>query len=122
MKIFALAAIVATLVAEASAHSRVWSIWVNGTDQGVGAGVYIRQPPSNSPIKDLNSPDLRCNVNGNTPVGTYVPVAAGTNVTTEWCTQIFPSADQMFTLVHPLDHDNRGDDIIDPSHKGPIRT
>jgi cellulase len=122
MRFLALAAVVATLVVKASAHTRVWSVWINGSDQGAGAGSYIRQPPTNSPIKDLTSSDLRCNVNGDTPVGTYVPVAAGSNVTTEWCTQILSSVDQRISFVHVSDHNTRGDDIIDASHKGPIRT
>ena len=93
MKFPTLVAITAILIAEVSAHSRVWSIWVNGTDQGTGAGRYIRQPPTNDPIKDLTSPDLRCNVNGSIPVPTYVPVQAGSAVTTEWCTYAPSSAD-----------------------------
>ena len=122
MKFFTLTAIVAALIAQASAHSRVWSVWINGSDQGAGAGHYVRQPPTNDPVKDLTSSNLRCNVNGNNAVGTYVSVAAGGTVTTEWCMQVFLSAEQRFSCVHVLDHDYRGDDIIASSHKGPIRT
>ena len=122
MKFLALTAIVATLIAKASAHSRVWSVWINGADQGAGAGRYVRQPPTNDPVKDLTSSNLRCNVNGNNAVGTYVSVAAGNTVTTEWCTQVLPSADQRISYVHVLDHNYRGDDIMATSHKGPIRT
>lgn len=63
------------LISVVSAHSRVWSLWIDGVDQGMqsvlsvpwsvrlnrflckgaGAGVYIRQPPTNNPIKDLTS-------------------------------------------------------------------
>jgi len=93
MKFPTLVAITAILIAEVSAHSRVFTIWVNGTDQGAGAGRYIRQPPTNSPIKDLTSPDIRCNVNGSLRVPTYVPVQAGGTVTAEWCTYAPSSAD-----------------------------
>jgi len=107
----------------ASAHSRVIDLWVDGVDQGefilhvyaisqsaniqscfagAGAGAYIRQPPSNSPVKDLTSTNVRCNVGGTTAVPSSVKVAAGSLVQPEWF------------------HDNRGDDIIDGSHVGPI--
>ncbi|KAK0195120.1 glycoside hydrolase family 61 protein [Armillaria mellea] len=86
----------------ANAHSRVWSDWVDGVDQGAGAGVYIRQPPSNSPVKDLTSDDVFCNVDGTTAASGTISVAAGGTLTSEWY------------------HDTRGDDIIASSHVGPI--
>lgn len=86
----------------ANAHSRVWSDWVGGVDQGAGAGVYIRQPPSNSPVKDLTSDDVFCNVDGTTAASSTISIAAGGTLTSEWY------------------HDTRGDDIIDSSHVGPI--
>lgn len=73
MKFPAFAAIAATLVAKVSAHNRVWSIWVHGSDLGAGAGRYIRQPPTNSPVKDLTSSDIR-NANGYSPVPTDLSV------------------------------------------------
>ncbi|KAH8823534.1 glycoside hydrolase family 61 protein [Flagelloscypha sp. PMI_526] len=94
--------ILLSFVALAQAHTRVWSVWVDGVDQGQGAGVYIRQPPSNSPVKDLTSADVRCNVNGLSAVPSTISVPAGATLEPEWF------------------HDNRGDDIIDPSHKGPV--
>ncbi|KAF9024587.1 hypothetical protein BDZ89DRAFT_989209 [Hymenopellis radicata] len=84
------------------AHSREWSLWIDGVDQGAGAGVYIRQPPTNDPVKDLTSDEVFCNVNGATAVPSTVSVPAGATVTSEWF------------------HDNRGDDIIAASHLGPI--
>jgi len=121
MNFLVLAAIVATFVAEISAHTRVWSVWVNGSDQGAGAGRYIRQPPTNNPVKPLTSSDIRCNANGYSPVGTYVSVPAGGTLTTEWCTQAHPPHQSKGSHLF-LDHDSRGDDIVDASHKGPIRT
>ena len=122
MKLLALAIILTGFVAEISAHTWVWSVWINGSDQGAGAGRYIRQPPTNNPVKPLTSSDIRCNTNGYKSVGTYVSVPAGGTVTTEWCTQVLSLADQKDSSRLFLDHDYRGDDIVQASHKGPIRT
>ncbi|KAI1484851.1 glycosyl hydrolase family 61-domain-containing protein [Biscogniauxia mediterranea] len=97
-------AVAATLAATVSAHTRVYSIWVNGVDQGDGRSTYIRSPPTNDPVKDLSSANLVCNVNGGTPGSAFVTAAAGDTLTFEWY------------------HNTRGDDIIDSSHKGPIIT
>lgn len=88
----------------ASAHAQVYGVWVNGEDQGDGRDVYIRSPNDNGPVKDLESPDIVCNVNGGKAVSDFVSVAAGDTFSFEWY------------------HDNRGDDIIDGSHQGPIVT
>lgn len=95
---------VLAMAASVSAHTRMFSVWVNGVDQGEGMNTYIRTPPNNSPVKDLASPDLVCNVNGGTAVSEFVSAAAGDVLSFEWF------------------HDNRDDDIIDGSHKGPIIT
>lgn len=87
-----------------AAHTTVYSVWVNGEDQGDGRSKYIRSPSSNSPVKDLTSPNLVCNDKGGTAVADFVSAAAGDTITYEWY------------------HDNRGDDIIAESHKGPIIT
>lgn len=92
------------LASTVSAHTHMFSAWVNGKDQGDGRNVYIRSPPNNSPVKDLTSPDLVCNVNGAKAGSGFVSAAAGDTLTFEWY------------------HDNRGDDIIDLSHLGPIIT
>ncbi|KAK0725018.1 glycosyl hydrolase family 61-domain-containing protein [Lasiosphaeris hirsuta] len=86
------------------AHTTMFSVSVDGADQGDGRNVYIRSPPNNSPVKDLASPDLVCNVDGGKAVTSFVKAAAGSTLTFEWF------------------HDNRGDDIIDGTHKGPIIT
>ncbi|KAI5845667.1 putative endo-beta-1,4-glucanase D, partial [Morchella snyderi] len=78
-----------------------WSLWVNDVDQGDGRSTYIRSPPNNNPVKNVASSDIICNV-ANTKGSASVPVAPGDKVTFEWY------------------HDNRADDIIDGSHKGPI--
>jgi len=98
MKFLAIAAIAATLISEVSAHSRVWSVWVDGSDQGKGEGRYIRQPPNNDPVKDLTSPNLACNVNGKNSVPEYVTVPAGHTLTSEWCTyELLPAAQSVLS-------------------------
>lgn len=98
------ATVAAALVASASAHTRIYGAWVNDEFQGDGRSTYIRSPPTNDPVKDVTSPDLVCNVAGGTPGSAFVSAAAGDKVTLEWY------------------HDNRGDDIIASSHKGPLIT
>ncbi|KAG5638292.1 hypothetical protein H0H81_000817 [Sphagnurus paluster] len=83
------------------AHAQVYGIWVNGVQQGDGRNNYIRSPPNNNPVKDLRSGAMACNVN-NRAVPKTVSVKSGDKVTFEWY------------------HDNRNDDIIHPSHKGPV--
>ncbi|KAH9880015.1 hypothetical protein J1614_002040, partial [Plenodomus biglobosus] len=88
-----------------AAHATVYNILVNGKDQGLGnkAGGYIDSPPNNSPVVDVTSKDMTCNVAG-TKATTSVTVAGGDEITFQW------------------HHNNNlpSDDIIDPSHKGPI--
>ncbi|RTE82833.1 hypothetical protein BHE90_002602 [Fusarium euwallaceae] len=98
------AASVLAMASTVSAHARMYGVWVNGEDQGNGQNVYIRTPPSNSPVKDLSSADIVCNVNGGTAAPEFVSAAAGDTLSFEWY------------------HDNRNDDIIDKSHQGPIIT
>ncbi|KAF8595191.1 hypothetical protein BDV93DRAFT_528876 [Ceratobasidium sp. AG-I] len=101
MKFATLAAVLASASAT-YAHSIARAVFINGVDQGLGVGSYIRGPPSNSPVKDLASSAVACNVNG-AAVPKTLEVSAGDQITFEWS------------------HDNRNDDIIDPSHKGPVQ-
>ncbi|KAH7137917.1 endoglucanase-like protein II [Dendryphion nanum] len=91
-----------------SAHSTVYNILVNDVDQGLGnsASGYIRSPPNNSPIVDVTSKDMTCNVGGSKAAAKTIDVKAGDKVTFEW------------------HHNNNSpaDDIIDLSHKGPVLT
>lgn len=98
------ATVAAALVGSVSAHTRIYGAWVNGQFQGDGRSTYVRSPPNNDPVKDVTSTDLVCNVNGGTPGSAFVSAAAGDTITMEWY------------------HDNRADDIIASSHKGPITT
>ncbi|KAH2783192.1 hypothetical protein KXW19_001736 [Aspergillus fumigatus] len=89
-----------------SAHATVHAVWINDVDQGAGnsADGYIRSPPNNSPITDVTSTDMTCNVNGKNPVAKTLSVKAGDKFTFEW------------------HHDTRSDsdDIIASSHMGPV--
>jgi len=91
----------ASLAASVQAHSHVYGLWVNGAFQGDGRNVYVRSPPNNSPVKDVAALSINCNAN-NRAVPSSVSVKGGDTVTVEWY------------------HDNRSDDIIDLSHKGPL--
>ena len=65
----------------ASGHATIFSAHINGVDQGAGhvAGGYIRSPPNNSPLVDVTSKDMICNVR-NTPVAKTLEVKAGDEV------------------------------------------
>lgn len=105
MKTFGLLALAASAKL-VSAHATVMAAWVNDKDQGLGNSDdgYIRTPPSNSPITDVTSKDLTCNVGGDSAASKYIKAAGGDKLTFEW------------------HHNSRdaGDDIIDLSHKGPV--
>ncbi|KAF9775811.1 hypothetical protein IL306_006056 [Fusarium sp. DS 682] len=101
---FSASAAALAMATTVSAHAQVYGLWVNGKDQGDGRNVYIRSPASNSPVKDLTSPNIVCNVNGGKAAPKFVKAASGDELTFEWY------------------HDNRGDDIIDGSHRGPVIT
>ena len=42
---------------KAAAHSTFQDLWINGVDQG---STCVRLPPSNSPVTDVTSNDIRC--------------------------------------------------------------
>jgi hypothetical protein len=77
------------LVAIANAHTTIWNIYVNGVNQGVGntAAGYIRSPPNNSPVKDITSNNLTCNVN-NVATTKTVSAAAGDNVSLHYSIRV----------------------------------
>ncbi|KAB5589036.1 hypothetical protein CTheo_7514 [Ceratobasidium theobromae] len=76
------AAIVAALAAASTAHAHATFqyIWVNGVDQG---NTYVRTPANNSPVTDLSSNTLACNVNGEVPAAATLTIAAGAKVAVE---------------------------------------
>ncbi|KAF4449954.1 hypothetical protein F53441_6873 [Fusarium austroafricanum] len=101
---FSASAAALAMATTVSAHAQVYGLWVDGKDQGDGRNVYIRSPDSNSPVKDLTSPNIVCNVNGGKAAPKFIKAAAGSEMTFEWY------------------HNTRSDDIIDASHQGPVIT
>ncbi|EIN11131.1 hypothetical protein PUNSTDRAFT_142953 [Punctularia strigosozonata HHB-11173 SS5] len=119
MRLFTSSIHALALAAVACAHTTIWSVWVNGVDQSSGVGIRLpayNDPPlpanpakgqsagyNNSPVQDLTSIDLRCNVLGDVQNPHTVPVHPGDIVTLEW------------------HHNwrNTSDDIIATSHLGP---
>lgn len=103
-----LALAAASMISAVAAHATVFNILVNDVDQGLGnsASGYIRSPPNNSPVVDVTSKDMTCNVNGGTAAAKFVEVSGGDKITFEW---------------HHNDN-SAADDIIDGSHKGPVMT
>ncbi|KAF2280601.1 endoglucanase B [Westerdykella ornata] len=99
------------LSSHVSAHTFIWGVFVNGVDQGSFKG--IRTPPyngppggggyNNSPVKNLTSIDIRCNVMGDIQAPDTIVVRPGDNFTFDW------------------HHDKRStnDDVIASSHHGP---
>lgn len=76
--VFALVAILAAR--ETAAHATFQDLWINDVDQGQQC---VRLPPSNSPITDVTSNDIRCNVNGAKGVTGRCAVKVGDKVTVE---------------------------------------
>lgn len=92
-----LASLLATAV---QAHTLVRAVYVNGVDQGTFN--YIRPPAfngpplagvspfgqgsgyQNSPVRDLTSQDMKCNVLGDIPVPGTLQVAPSDIVSFEW--------------------------------------
>jgi cellulase len=93
------------LAGSVAAHATVHNILVNGKDAGLGnvQGGYIDSPPNNSPVTDVTSKNMECNVAG-TKASRSVSVNGGDEITVEW---------------HHNDN-SPSDDIIDGSHKGPV--
>jgi lytic cellulose monooxygenase (C1-hydroxylating) len=79
LSIFLFAAAAARSV---TAHATVMAAWLNDVDLGLGnsASGYIRSPPSNSPITDVTSSSMTCNVNGQYAVAKTIEVKAGDKV------------------------------------------
>ncbi|KAK4465905.1 glycoside hydrolase [Cladorrhinum samala] len=104
--LFTVATLALAFASTASAHATVFGAFVNGKDQGDGRNKYIRSPATNDPVRDLSSTDIICNTNGGKVAPNFVKAAAGDSIALRWF------------------HFNPDDpnDILDPSHKGPILT
>jgi cellulase len=98
--VFSLAAIVSV----ASSHTIFVQLESGSTTTAVGAG--IRDPSYDGPIYDVTSNDIACNggKNPTTATSAIIDVQAGSTVKAIW----------RHTLT------SGSNDVIDPSHKGPV--
>jgi cellulase len=90
------AAIVASFLSTVAAHQNFHQFWVN--DVSPGYQVAIRMPPSNSPVTNVTSDDIACNVNGqNVPSGvsTYAAVE-GDKIKVQWDSSTHPGPIQHY--------------------------
>jgi cellulase len=74
----------AALISAAAAHQNFHQFWINDVTPGYQVG--IRMPPSNSPVTDVTSNDMVCNVNGaKVPSGVdTVAAAEGDTIKVQW--------------------------------------
>ncbi|KAI0143417.1 carbohydrate-binding module family 1 protein [Xylariaceae sp. FL1272] len=77
--IYAAAAALAFSATQVASHSTFQDLWVEGVDKGA---TCVRLPLSNSPVTDVTSDDIACNV-GTSPVSGKCAVSAGSTVTVE---------------------------------------
>jgi cellulase len=71
------------IMATASAHQNLHSVFIN--DASPGPYIGIRMPPSNSPVTDLTSNDMACNVpSTNGQAVKTLDAAAGDSIKVQW--------------------------------------
>ena len=99
---FSKAIIATALLGAASAHQNFHQFWVN--DETPGYQVGIRMPPSNSPVTDVKSDDMACNVDGSkVPSGVETVAAAeGDSIKVQWDNSGHPGPITHF-LYGPVD-------------------
>lgn len=102
IKMFSKSIVAASLLAAVSAHQNFHQFWVNGVSPGYQTS--IRMPPSNSPVTDVTSDDITCNVNGNiVPSGVNTTAAKeGDAITVQWDPSNHPGPIQHY-LFGPVD-------------------
>ncbi|KAF9731075.1 hypothetical protein PMIN06_012761 [Paraphaeosphaeria minitans] len=79
---FSKSILASSFIAAVSAHQNFHQFWVN--DETPGYQVGIRMPPSNSPVTDVTSEDITCNVNGQTGVADTVAASGGNTIKVQW--------------------------------------
>ncbi|KAF7958311.1 hypothetical protein EAE96_001862 [Botrytis aclada] len=99
---FSKSIIAASLFTAVTAHQNFHQFWVNGVSPGYQ--VSIRMPPSNSPVLDVASDNITCNVNGNVvPSGVNTTAAKeGDAITVQWDPSTHPGPIQHY-LFGPVD-------------------
>ncbi|ORY64192.1 glycosyl hydrolase family 61-domain-containing protein [Pseudomassariella vexata] len=80
MKLTYYAALAALAASTVSAHSLFQQLWVDGVDM---ISQCVRTPPSNSPVTNVGSSDIRCNVGGTKGISGKCAVKPGSTVTVE---------------------------------------
>jgi cellulase len=80
MKSTLYAVLAAAVASHVSAHAIFQDLWVDGVDMG---SQCVRMPKSNSPVTNVASTDIRCNVGGSVGVAGKCTVAPGSTVTVE---------------------------------------
>lgn len=81
---FTKAIFTSALLSAVSAHQNLHQLWVNDVTPGYQVG--IRMPPSNSPVVDLTSNDMACNVGGSkVPSGVKtIEASEGDKIKAQW--------------------------------------
>ncbi|KAF2847154.1 carbohydrate-binding module family 1 protein [Plenodomus tracheiphilus IPT5] len=81
---FSKAILATALISAVSAHQNMHQIWINDVTPGYQTG--IRMPPSNSPVEDVTSNDMACNVGGSkVPSGVdTIPANEGDTIKVQW--------------------------------------
>jgi cellulase len=100
----------------------VWNVLVNGVDQGVGnkAGGYIDSPPNNSPVTNVASKDMECNV-ANVKASKSISANAGDEIAFQWYHDTNSASDDIIADVRTLSPSPHNFSLTYPqSHKGPI--
>jgi cellulase len=95
------AVLLLSLLRGAYAHTFIWGAFVNGEDQGLFRGIrvpaYNGAPGgggyNNSPVKNLTSIDMRCNVMGDIQSPDTIRLAPGDVLTLDWCGSIMTALD-----------------------------
>ncbi|EMD97722.1 glycoside hydrolase family 61 protein [Bipolaris maydis ATCC 48331] len=102
------ALILSLLASQACAHTFIWGVFVNGVDQGTFTGIRIpgyngqngKGGYNNSPVKDLSSIDMRCNVMGDVQAHDTIKVAPGDNLTFDWHHELRNNSDEVIAYSH----------------------
>ncbi|OAL56468.1 endoglucanase-like protein II [Pyrenochaeta sp. DS3sAY3a] len=99
---FSKALLTTVLITAVSAHQNFHQFWINGETPGYQTG--IRMPPSNSPVEDVTSNDMACNVGGSkVPSGVETIAASeGDTIKVQWDSSGHPGPITHF-LFGPVD-------------------
>lgn len=99
---FAKALLTTAFVSAVSAHQNLHQLWINDVTPGYQTG--IRMPPSNSPVTDVTSNDIVCNVDGSTVPSGVETVSAneGDAIKVQWDSSTHPGPITHF-LYGPVD-------------------